>query len=261
MSNLDRRDFIRVGIAAAAGLSAGCDSAVDPSPRDASGKPAAADASAPFELDELTIDQLQEGLKSGKYNCRTLAQKYLDRIEALNKKGPKLYAVLETNPDAIAIADALDKEFKEKGPRGPLHGIPLLLKDNIDTADKMTTTAGSTALRGSIAPQDSFVAARLRAAGAILLGKANMSEWAGWKSFARGTPGWSGRGYDGGRGGFCRNPYALDRVPGGSSSGSGVASASNLCAVAIGTETDGSIVGPSSRNCLVGIKPTIGLLS
>ena len=260
MSNLDRRDFIRVGIAAAAGLSAGCDRGVNPSPSDASATPAK-DVSASFELDEQTIDQLQEGLKSGKYTCHSLAQKYLERIEALNAKGPMLHAVLETNPEALQIADALDKELKEKGPRGPLHGVPILLKDNVDTADKMTTTAGSTALRGSIAPQDSFVAARLRAAGALLLGKANMSEWAGWKSFARGTPGWSGRGYDGGRGGFCRNPYALDRVPGGSSSGSGVSASANLCAAAIGTETDGSIVGPSSRNCLVGIKPTIGLVS
>src|SRR5262245_24317757 len=194
MSNLDRRDFIRFGIAAAAGLSAGCERGIDPSPREASATPAAgADTSAPFELDEVTIDQVQEGLKSGKYTCRSLAQKYLERIEALNAKGPKLHAVLETNPEALQIAEALDKELKEKGPRGPLHGVPILLKDNVDTADKMTTTAGSTALRGSIAPQDSFVAARLRAAGALLLGKANMSEWAGWKSFARGTPGWSGR--------------------------------------------------------------------
>ena len=171
-----------------------------------------------FELDELTIDQLQEGLKSGKYTCRALAQKYLERIAALNAKGPMLHAVLETNPEALQIADALDKEFKEKGPRGPLHGVPSLLKDNVDTADNMTTTTGSTALRGSMAPQDSFVGARCAPRARCCWAKPNMSEWAGWKSFARGTPGWSGRGYDGGRGGFCRNPYALDRVPGGSSS-------------------------------------------
>ena len=169
--------------------------------------------------------------------------------------------MLETNPDALGIADELDVEFQSGGPRGPLHGIPILLKDNIDTADRMTTTAGSTALTGSIPPQDSFVAAKLREAGAVLLGKANMSEWAGWKSFVRGTSGWSGRGWNGGRGGFCRNPYALDRIPGGSSSGSGVGAAASLAAAAIGSETDGSIVGPSSRNCLVGIKPTIGLVS
>ena len=200
-------------------------------------------------------------MRSGEYTCRSITEMYLERIEALNRQGPRLFAVLETNPDALQIADQLDREFQASGPRGPLHGIPLLLKDNIDTADGMTTTAGSTALLGSIAPQDSFVAAGLRGAGALLLGKANMSEWAGWKSFEFGASGWSGRGWDGGRGGFCKNPYALDRTPGGSSSGSGSAAAANLAAAAIGSETDGSIVGPSSRNCLVGIKPTIGLHS
>ncbi|MYL07859.1 MAG: amidase, partial [Gemmatimonadales bacterium] len=172
--------------------------------------------------------------------CRSITQMYLERIEALNRQGPRLFAVLETNPDAIEIADELDREFQASGPRGPLHGIPILLKDNVDTADGMTTTAGSTALLGSIAPQDSFVAAELRAAGALLLGKANMSEWAGWKSFEFGASGWSGRGWDGGRGGFCANPYALDRTPGGSSSGSGSAAAANLAVATIGSETDGS---------------------
>ena len=215
----------------------------------------------PFELDEVSLTTLSSGIASGEYTCRSITEMYLERIEALNRTGPRLLAVLETNPDALEIADGLDKETQEGRRRGPLHGIPLLLKDNIDTADKMTTTAGSTALEGSIPPRDAFIAARLREAGAVLLGKANMSEWAGWKSFARGTPGWSGRGFDGGKGGFCRNPYVLDRVPAGSSAGSGVGAAASLAAAAIGTETDGSIVGPSHRNSLVGIKPTIGLLS
>ena len=211
----------------------------------------------PFELDEVSLTTLSSGIASGEYTCRSITEMYLERIEALNRTGPRLLAVLETNPDALEIADGLDKETQEGRRRGPLHGIPLLLKDNIDTADKMTTTAGSTALEGSIPPRDAFIAARLREAGAVLLGKANMSEWAGWKSFARGTPGWSGRGFDGGKGGFYRNPYVLDRVP----AGSGVGAAASLAAAAIGTETDGSIVGPSHRNSLVGIKPTIGLLS
>src|SRR5688572_30819417 len=189
MSELDRRTFIRIGIAVG-GLAAGvgCQPGTStPAPGStAVTMSTPVDAGPPFELAELTIGEPQDGMKSGKYTCRSITQLYLDRIEALNRKGPKLYAVLETNPEAISIAEALDREFLEKGPRGPLHGIPLLLKDNIDTADKMTTTAGSTALRGSIPLQDAFVAARLRAAGAILLGKANMSEWAGWKSFVRG---------------------------------------------------------------------------
>lgn len=215
----------------------------------------------PFQLDEITISELRDQIAAGELSCRAVTEMYLQQIDALNMKGPRLYAVLETNPDAIEIAEQLDNELQESGPRGALHGIPILLKDNVDTSDRMTTTAGSTALQGSIPLQDSFVAQRLREAGAVLLGKANMSEWAGWKSFERGTPGWSGRGWNGGQGDFCRNPYALDRVPGGSSSGSGVAVAANLAAAAIGSETDGSIVGPSSRNGLVGIKPTIGLVS
>ncbi len=214
-----------------------------------------------FELEEVSVAELAAGMVSGKYTCRSITEMYLERIEALDRQGPRLFSVLETNPEALEIADALDKEAAASGRRGPLHGIPILLKDNIDTADKMTTTAGSTALTGSIPPTDAFVARRLREAGALLLGKANMSEWAGWKSFSRGTPGWSGRGWNGGKGGFCRNPFALDRAPGGSSSGSGVAASASLTAAAIGSETDGSITGPSGQNCLVGIKPTIGLLS
>ena len=263
MSKIDRRDFVKSTLAggALAAAAAGCQ-AERPRPDDGSESEAApAPGSAPFELEEVSVVELLEKMESGELTCRAVTEAYLERIEALNASGPRLYAVLETNPEALDIADALDRERAESGPRGPLHGIPLLLKDNIDTADRMTTTAGSTALTGSIPPTDAFVAARLRDAGALLLGKANMSEWAGWKSFSRGTPGWSGRGWNGGRGGFCRNPYATDRVPGGSSSGSGVAASANFCAAAIGTETDGSIVGPSSQNGLVGVKPTIGLLS
>ncbi len=266
MSEMDRRTFVRTGAAAGAFLSLGGCRA--PGGDSGAGRDGAAGARSragsdlpDFALDEITIDDVHAGMRSGEYTCRSITEMYLERIEALNRQGPRLFAVLETNPDALQIADQLDREFQASGPRGPLHGIPLLLKDNIDTADGMTTTAGSTALLGSIAPQDSFVAAGLRGAGALLLGKANMSEWAGWKSFEFGASGWSGRGWDGGRGGFCKNPYALDRTPGGSSSGSGSAAAANLAVAAIGSETDGSIVGPSSRNCLVGIKPTIGLHS
>ncbi|MGB7621428.1 MAG: amidase family protein, partial [Terriglobia bacterium] len=208
----------------------------------------------PFSLEETTIHDLQNGMQSGKYTARSIVQKYLTRIALLNKVGPVLNQVLETNPDALSIADALDAERKAKGPRGPLHGIPILLKDNIGTADKMTTTAGSLALAGSIPARDAFVAARLRRAGAILLGKTNMSEWANFRS-THSSSGWSGRG------GQCRNPYALDRTPSGSSSGSAAAVAANLCTVAIGTETDGSVVSPSSACSIVGIKPTVGLVS
>ncbi|WP_420461593.1 amidase [Candidatus Palauibacter sp.] len=264
MTEMDRRTFVSTGVAAGALLSlGGCATRGDDSRSGSggSGDETSAGGVPDFALDEITIDEVHEGMRTGEYTCRSITEMYLERIEALNRRGPRLFAVLEVNPDALEIADELDREFQASGPRGPLHGIPVLLKDNIDTADGMTTTAGSTALLGSIAPRDSFVAAGLRGAGALLLGKANMSEWAGWKSFEFGASGWSGRGWDGGRGGFCGNPYALDRTPGGSSSGSGASAAANLAVAAIGSETDGSIVGPSSRNCLVGIKPTIGLHS
>ena len=253
---MDRRDFVKVAAAApAVGPVAASAAAASAATALATGCQA---PGADDRIEELTIDGAREAFRGGALTCRRLTELYLERIESLN---PLLFAVLETNPDALRIADELDAEFQASGPRGPLHGIPILLKDNIDTADGMTTTAGSTALRGSIAPRDAFVAAKLREAGALLLGKANMSEWAGWKSFEFGSSGWSGRGWDGGRGGFCANPYALDRTPGGSSSGSGAAAGANLAVAAIGSETDGSIVGPSSRNCLVGLKPTIGLHS
>src|SRR5881628_1025206 len=208
----------------------------------------------PFELDELTMAELQEGMKSGRFTARSIAEKYLARIEEIDKRGPGMHSLLEINPDALAIADALDQERKAKGPRGPLHGIPVLIKDNIGTRDRMTTTAGSLALAGSIPASDAFVARRLREAGAIILGKTNLSEWANFRS-SHSSSGWSGRG------GQTRNPYALDRNPCGSSSGSGVAVSANLCALAVGTETDGSIVCPSSANGIVGIKPTLGLVS
>jgi len=213
----------------------------------------------PFELDEITIAELQEGMKSGRFTARALVEKYSARIEeidkpGIDKHGPAVNSVIESNPDALSVAERLDEERKAKGPRGPLHGVPILIKDNIDTADKMMTTAGSLALLGSRPAQDSWVAQKLRRAGAVILGKTNLSEWANIRS-SHSTSGWSGRG------GLTRNPYALDRNPCGSSSGTGAGVSANLCAVGIGTETDGSIVCPSSSNGLAGIKPTVGLVS
>ena len=206
------------------------------------------------ELEEATIPELQKRMVSGEESARSLTRKYVARIEALDRRGPELRSVLEINPDALAIAEKLDGERKDGRVRGPLHGIPILVKDNIGTADRMTTTAGSLALEGSIPSADSFVVKLLREAGAVILGKTNLSEWANFRS-THSSSGWSGRG------GQCRNPYALDRNPSGSSSGSGAATAANLCAASIGTETDGSIVSPSNNCSLVGIKPTLGLAS
>ena len=208
----------------------------------------------PFELEEITISELQDGMKSGRFTARALAEKYLARIDEIDKRGPAVNAIIELNPDALAIADGLDQERKSKGPRGPLHGIPMLIKDNIDTGDRMMTTAGSLALLGSKAPKDSFVAQKLRAAGAVILGKTNLSEWANSRS-SHSVSGWSGRG------GLTRNPYALNRNACGSSSGTGAGISANFAAAGIGTETDGSIVCPSSANGLAGIKPTVGLVS
>jgi amidase len=210
--------------------------------------------SSAFALEEATIEQLQEWMQARRYTSRQIVDLYLERIEQIDRGGPALRSVIEVNPDARAIADALDAERSTRGPRGPLHGIPVLIKDNIDTADRMSTTAGSLALEGSIAPHDAFVVERLRAAGAVILGKTNLSEWANFRS-TKSSSGWSARG------GQTRNPYALDRNPCGSSSGTGVAIAANLAAIGVGTETDGSIVCPSSINGLVGIKPTVGLVS
>jgi len=207
-----------------------------------------------FELDEMTIQQLQQGMQSGKFSSRSLVEKYSDRINDIDKRGPAINSVIELNPEAESIANRLDQERKAGRVRGPLHGIPMLIKDNIDTADRMMTTAGSLALVGAKPARDSFVAEKLRAAGVVILGKTNLSEWANFRS-NHSSSGWSGRG------GQTKNPYVLDRNPCGSSSGSGAAVAANLSAAAIGTETDGSVVCPSSANSLVGIKPTVGLVS
>jgi amidase len=208
----------------------------------------------PFELDEKTIAELQDALIAGKYTARSLVELYRKRIAEIDKQGPEINAIIELNPDALEIADALDKERKDKGSRGPLHGVPVLIKDNIDTADHMATTAGSLALVGTKPAKDAFVVERLRKAGAVLLGKTNLSEWGNIRS-SPSVSGWSARG------GLTRNPYALDRNTSGSSAGSAAAVTASLCAVAVGTETDGSIVSPSSVNGVVGLKPTVGLIS
>ena len=208
----------------------------------------------PLDIVEASVAELQDAMTSGRITSRALTAKYIARIKAIDKAGPKINAVIELNPDALRIAAALDKERKEKGPRGPLHGIPVLIKDNIATADKMQTTAGSLALVGVKPPRDAFVVQKLREAGAVILGKTNLSEWANIRS-TRSTSGWSARG------GLTKNPYALDRNTSGSSSGSAAAAAASLAAATVGTETDGSIVSPSSINGIVGIKPTLGLLS
>ena len=256
-----RRNFLRAGVtatlAAAAYPALGSTRVVDPSP-----SPSPAPAPAPgvmnfkrdFELDEITIDDVQKAFQSGQYSSRSLTEKYLARIQEIDKAGPMVNAVIELNPDALQIADALDVERRAKGPRGPLPGIPVLIKDNIDTSDRMSTTAGSLALVGSQPPKDAYVAAQLRKAGAVILGKTNLSEWANIRS-SHSTSGWSGRG------GLTRNPYALDRNPCGSSSGTGAAVSANLCVAGVGTETDGSVVCPSSSNGLAGLKPTVGLVS
>ena len=251
---MDRRTFIGTSAAGSAGLAmiSACSPSVSDSPADSSGQ---APGEIPsFEFDEVTVDDLQRMMESGEHTARSITQAYIERIEAMDRQGPELRSMIEINPDALEIADELDAERRASGPRGPLHGIPVALKDNLDTHDRMTTTAGSLALEGSIPPRDSFVAERLRAAGAILLGKANMSEWAYFRG-ERATSGWSARG------GQCVNPYALNRNPCGSSSGSGVAASANLCALTVGTETGGSIMCPSSSNGIVGIKPTVGLWS
>ena len=249
---MDRRNFMATTAAGSAGLavSAACSPSAPDSPFE--GRVPA--EIPPFEFDEATVDDLQQMMESGEHTARSIAQAYIERIEALDRQGPELRSMIEINPDALEIAGQLDVERRAARPRGPLHGIPVALKDNIDTHDRMTTTAGSLALEGSVPPRDSFVAERLRAAGAVLLGKANMSEWANFRGL-RATSGWSARG------GQCRNPYALNRNPCGSSSGSGVAASANLCALTVGTETGGSIMCPSSINGVVGIKPTVGLWS
>ena len=230
-------------------LSAGCEKAPAPVATDE-----APPRAAPLDLSELDIEALQAKLQDGSLTSRSLTQWYLDRIAAIDDAGPTLNAVIATNPDALAMADELDAERRAGTLRGPLHGIPILLKDNIDTGDRQLTTAGSLALAAAPAPHDAEVARRLREAGAVLLGKTNLSEWANFRS-ARSSSGWSAVG------GQTRNPYVLDRSPCGSSSGSGVAVSAGLAAAAVGTETDGSIICPASVNGIVGFKPTLGLVS
>jgi amidase len=255
---MKRRSFLRDSIAGAAAIFAAVNSRTATATPASVGSPTIREGSffpaKSFELDEITIGRLQSGMSSGQFTAHSLAEKYLQRIDEIDKHGPVINSVIETNPEALSIATALDKERKAGHTRGPLHGIPILIKDNIGTADRMMTTAGSLSLVGSRPAQDAFIVRKLREAGAVIIGKTNLSEWANFRS-SHSSSGWSGRG------GQTRNPYSLDRNPCGSSSGSGAATAANLCAVSIGTETDGSIVCPSSANSLVGIKPTLGLVS
>jgi amidase len=248
---ISRRSFLKAsgtagaaGALASAGTVANAGAAMAQPERDA--------GSFPFE--EATIAELQAAMEAGRLSSRRLTQAYLRRIRRIDLAGIQLNSVIEVNPDAVEIAAALDAERRRNGPRGPLHGIPILVKDNFDTRDKMETTAGSLALVGAQVPRDAFVVRRLRRAGAVILGKANLSEWANFRS-TQSSSGWSGRA------GQCLSPYVLDHNPCGSSSGSGTAVAANLAAASLGTETDGSIVCPSSHNSLVGIKPTLGLTS
>ena len=253
---MERRKFIKTGSVASIAVTAlsfvSCNNpAVDKKEKEAAPAVTTGDV---FALNEITINELQQKMQSGEYTAHSITQLYLDRINQIDKAGPKLNSVIEINPDAIAIADAMDVERKNGKLRGPLHGIPVLIKDNIDTGDKMQTTAGALALEGNIAKKDAFIISKLREAGAVLLGKTNLSEWANFRS-TNSCSGWSSRG------GQTKSPYIIDHNPCGSSAGSGVAVAANLCVVAIGSETDGSITCPASVNNLVGIKPTVGLLS
>lgn len=248
---MNRRTFVRSSVIGGVGLAS---VSLTTAREDSDANSPAVSSPPAFELDELTVGDLQSGMVSGKFTSRSLTDKYLDRIGEVDKHGPSINSIIELNPEAPAIAAELDRERKARGLRGPLHGIPVLIKDNIDTHDRMTTTAGSLALGGSIPLQDSSVAKKLRDAGAVILGKTNLSEWANFRS-SHSSSGWSGRG------GQTRNPYVLDRNPCGSSSGTGAAIAANLAAVGVGTETDGSVVCPSNANSLVGMKPTLGLIS
>ena len=234
---MDRREFLVAATVAAT-------AAAEPAFAAATEHP----ASDPVE--ELTLADIAASFADGRLTSLQLTQNYLARIDKLDRRGPSLRSIIETNPRALEIAGALDAERKSKGPRGPLHGVPLLIKDTVETSDHMMTTAGSLALEGWYAPNDAPLVERLRAAGAVILGKTNLSEWANFRS-THSSSGWSGRS------GQCRNPYATDRTPSGSSSGSAVAVSSNLCAIALGTETDGSIVSPASINEVVGLKPTV----
>ncbi|MDP4264140.1 MAG: amidase [Bacteroidota bacterium] len=251
---MKRRDFLTTSTLATAGLTTLLAASCNPNPSKTTEPATTADTPPDFELNEESIGSLQEKMASGKYSSEQITKLYLDRIEAIDKKGPLLNSVIELNPDALGIAKSLDDERKSGKTRGPLHGIPILIKDNINTGDKMQTTAGALAMQGHIAQQDAFVVKRLREAGVVILGKTNLSEWANFRS-TKSCSGWSSRG------GQTKNPYILDHNPCGSSSGSGVAVSANLCTVAVGTETDGSVTCPASTNGIVGIKPTVGLVS
>jgi amidase len=242
---MDRREFL---VAAAAAATAGAEQTT-PTPASTAVAHAPPDA-----VEELSLADIAAAFADGRMTSQQLTQSYLARIDQLDRRGPSLRSVIETNPRAMELAAALDAERKTRGVRGPLHGVPVLIKDNVETSDHMMSTAGSLALAGWYAPKDAPLVERLRAAGAVILGKTNLSEWANFRS-THSLSGWSGRG------GQCRNPYATDRTPSGSSSGSAVAVSANLCAIAVGTETDGSIVSPASINGIVGLKPTVGLVS
>ena len=251
---MKRRTFLTTTTLASVGLTTLLVEGCNNSKKDIEDKKVAIDAAEVFVLDEETIGSLGEKLDSGMYSSEQLVELYLRRIENIDKNGPKLNAIIEINPDAVSIAKQMDNERKARKNRGPLHGIPIVIKDNIDTGDKMQTTAGSLAMAGNIASSDAFIVKKLREAGAIIIGKTNLSEWANFRS-TQSSSGWSSRG------GQTKNPYFLDHNPCGSSAGSGVAVSANLCVVAVGTETDGSIVCPASVSGLVGIKPTVGLIS
>lgn len=244
---MNRRDFLKLSALTSVPVATGF-------PKQANASPKTTFNDKKFRFAEATIADLQHAMTAGHESSVSICKKYLERINDLDRRGPKLRAIIELNPDALTIAHQLDIERKEKGPRGPMHGIPMLIKDNIATHDRMSTTAGSLALDGAIAPGDAFVAKRLREAGAVILGKTNMTEWANFRG-DHSISGWSGRG------GQTKNPYVLDRNPSGSSSGSGTAVSANLCAVAIGTETNGSVISPANMCGIVGIKPTVGLVS
>lgn len=250
---MQRRNFLKTGSLAGLTLATLATTSCAPSSSNIESN-AASPTTDDFELNEATIDGLRKAMQDGTHTSRAITELYLKRIEAIDKNGPKLNSVIELNKSALDMADAMDKERKAGKVRGPLHGIPVLVKDNIDTGDNMHTTAGSLALADHFAKQDAFIIHKLRDAGAVILGKTNLSEWANFRS-SRSTSGWSSRGLQ------TKNPYILNRNPSGSSAGSGAAASANLCAVAIGTETDGSVVSPASVNGLVGIKPTVGLLS
>ena len=251
---MKRRTFLRAGLASTAFALSPARGAHREEQADKDSSRASAVPVKPFEFEEATIAELQEAMRSGRHTARSIAQTYLERIQDVDKQGALLNSIIELNPDAVAIAENLDNERRAGRVRGALHGIPILIKDNIDTGDRMQTTAGSLALVGQPAPRDAYIVEKLRESGAVILGKTNLSEWANIRS-KNSTSGWSGRG------GLTPNPFALDRNASGSSSGSGAAASANLCAAAIGTETDGSIISPASACGLVGIKPTVGLLS